>query len=135
MLTCVVLIAAFIIVFAQTGDSPETAALDFMSALATGDVATLTKLTYISGQTPEQIRKQWDFAENTAGKYYSFNYIISGSTQTDSNDAAISMQFTKDSRKIAAYSEPASIPMIKKDGKWFVDVGGMDRTLFPALPH
>ena len=134
LVVAAVLLGGIVMLFARVGDSPETAAQNFMTALAKGDLDSLTKLSFLENQTPEQIRKQWDFAENTAGKYYRFTYAISGSSQPDPTDATVSMQFEKNAGDPAAYPEAVTIPLVKVGQEWKVDVAAMDRTLFPALP-
>jgi hypothetical protein len=135
IVVAVVLVGGAILILLSGSDSPETAALRFMTALAKGDVDTLTKLTYAGNESPDDIRKQWDFAENVAGKHYAFLYNITASSRSDENDAAITMDFTKNYGKPGSYNEPVQIPMVRDNGVWKVDVPAVDRTMFPALPH
>lgn len=130
-----VLIGGAVLVLLHSSDSPESAAATFMTALAKGDVNTLTNLSYVTNETPDEIRKQWDFAENHAGKYYCFSWEMTSSLQSDASNAAISMQFVKNLGKPASYPETVNIPLVKDQGTWKVDVAAVDRTLFPALPH
>jgi hypothetical protein len=106
-----VIVGGAVIVLLTTGESPESAATSFLSALAKGDINELTNLSYMANQSPEEVKKKWDFAENVAGPYYRFAYRVTGSNQADANDA------------------------VKVGDKWKVDVRSVNIELFPALPR
>lgn len=117
------------------GESPTAAAGKFMTALSKGDVRTLTDLSYLSGENKDQIERQWDYAVNVAGPYYRFKYSIRSERIVDSNDAAVSLSVWRNYFSGISYDEKFELPMIKQEGKWLVDVRGINREMFPALPR
>lgn len=107
----------------------------FLKALYFGDVETLTKMSYLGNDTEDQMRKKWDFAVNRAGKYYLFAYRITGGKQVSDDTAQVTMQFIKDAANPGSYEEKYEIPLVKVGNEWKVDVKGMNRTIYPALPR
>jgi hypothetical protein len=116
-------------------DSPESAATQFFSALAKGDVNKLISLSDLGDEPPDQVRKQWDFSVNEAGKYYQFRYMVSGSSQSDPTDASVKVRMLRNPDKMGSYEETFDIPMVKKNDRWKVDVRAVNRTIYPALPQ
>ena len=103
-----------------------------MDALVRGDVNRLVDLSYTTGESKEQLQKEWEFATQQAGKHYNFGWKITSTTeQGDVGTVNLSVQ-----RNLGpgSYDENYSLPMKKVDGKWLVDVGGISREMFPALP-
>jgi hypothetical protein len=107
----------------------------FLQALYRGDVDTLTKMSYLGNDTEDQMRKKWDFAVNHAGKYYLFAYRITGGRQLSEDSAQVTLQYVKDAANPASYEEKYEIPLVKVGNEWKVDVKGMNRTMYPALPR
>lgn len=108
-----------------------------MTALAKGDVDTLTKMTYLGANTSEdQIRKEWNFACNTAGKHYVFMWRITSSMEQDPGKVgSVQMQVTRNANTPGSYEEGFQLPMLKVNGQWKVDVRGISRQMYPALPR
>lgn len=129
-----VLVGGAIVLLLTVGDSPETAAQEFLSALAKGDVDSLTKLSYMGDEKAEQVKSEWTFAVD-AGKYYRFAYQMLGSNQSDPKDAAVQIKIIRNLGKPASYDENKELPMVKFGGQWLVDVRSMDNELYPALPR
>jgi hypothetical protein len=111
--------------------SPMTAADEFMRALAKGDVDTLVAMSYTS-QPKDELREDWDFAVNKAGKYYQFMYKLKYMKQNDPNNAVVAMDLEKRS---VGYAENFQLSMVKDAGEWKVDVRSISRNMFPALPR
>lgn len=107
----------------------------FMSALARKDVEALTKLTHLGNRSPEEIRKQWDFTVNTAGKYYNFQYRVVSATQSDANSASVKLQVVRNSDQQSSFDENFQLPLIKVGEEWKVDVRGISRDFYPGLPR
>ncbi|RYG49573.1 hypothetical protein EON79_00825 [bacterium] len=128
---CILLIVA---VFALGKQSPTEVGVQFMSALAKGDAATLTDLTYMGDTPKEEVRKQWDFATQEASKYYTFIWKVSGFSQPIETEASIKLQVNRNA-EAGGYEENFQLPLIKKDGKWLVDVRAISRDMYPALPR
>jgi len=128
------LILVAIFVFAGRG-SPTSTAQEFMEALARGDTAKLTDLTYIRNGDKEAMRKGYDFATHEAGQNYSFLWRVKDEHQADANDASVQLSVIRNARGMASFEENFEIPLVRQDGKWLVDVGGINDLLYPALPH
>ncbi len=106
-----------------------------MDALDAGDVDTLTQMSYLDKDTEAQMREKWEFAVNTAGKYYKFRYEITAARQISEDTAQVTMQLIKDAINPSAYPEKSELPLVKVGDKWKVDVKGMSRDIYPALPR
>jgi hypothetical protein len=115
--------------------SINAVASKFMSALATHDVNTLTDMTFLNGRSKEEVRKQWDFAVNDAGKHYVFAWRITSSKEADPKTASVTLQVLRNAMSQTSYEEKFDLPLVKEDGNWKVDVSAISRDLFPALPQ
>jgi hypothetical protein len=107
----------------------------FMTALARGDVDTLTKMSYLGKRTPDEIRRQWEFATKTAGRYYNFTYRITASRQADPNTGTVTMMIVRDADNPGSYEEKRELPLIKVGDEWKVDVANITRDVYPGLPR
>jgi hypothetical protein len=107
----------------------------FMTALSKGDVDTLTKMSYMGDETPDEIHKQWDFAVNTSGKHYRFIWNIVAATAADDNTGSVRLQVQRNADQPGAYDENFALPMKKQNGEWLVDVGAISHEMFPGLPR
>jgi hypothetical protein len=132
------LLVLAVVVFAKAG--PDSAGVKFMDALARHDVDQLVEMTYV-GETDLQkiadrkkkLREDWDFCVNTAGKHFIFTWKIVGYTQPKENAGAVSCKIIKNPQ-MGGYEEKYELPMEKEGGQWRVVVGGISRSMFPALP-
>src|SRR5687768_11472836 len=84
----------------------------FLTALSSGDVDTLTKMSYLGNDTEAEMRKKWDFAVNTAGRYYRFAYQITSSREISNDTAQVTTQFVKNAGDPASYPEKVEIPLV-----------------------
>lgn len=116
-------------------ESLSTVGTRFMTALGRGDVDTLTNMTYLGNSSKEEVRKQWDFAVNVAGKYYNFKYRITSAAANDEKSGAVNMQVIKNSEQPGSYEEVFQLPLVKVNDEWKVDVKGISREMYPALPR
>ena len=107
----------------------------FMSALAKGDVDTLTKMTYLGKRSPDEIRTMWTFTTKTAGKYYNFAYRITSSQQSNATNGSVTMQIMRDADSGSAYEEKRELPLLKVGDEWKVDVANISRDIYPGLPR
>jgi hypothetical protein len=107
----------------------------FMTALAKGDVDTLTKMSFLGKRTPEEIRDMWKFTTGVSGKYYNFRYRITSSRQADANSGTVTMMFTKDAESPSAFEEKREIPLVRVNDEWKVDVANLSRDMYPGLPR
>ncbi len=131
----VIAIAMVVIVFVFSKQSLSNVGGQFMDALARGDVNKLTDLTYLGGEPSDQIQKKWEFATQVAGKHYSFRWAINSEVQIDPNDGTVRLQVERNAGSGSSYPENYELPMVKVDGKWKVDVNGISREMYPALPR
>lgn len=126
----VVIIALFFL----GGRSASSVAAEFMSALGKHDVAKLTELSYMDGSTPEEVRKKWEYTVQVA-PYYRFRWQFLGESNPTPDSAAVRLWVWRDAQSPATYEEKFEIPLVKIDGNWKVDVRGLNRLMFPALPR
>ena len=131
-IVCVVLVVALVLL---SRESPSSAGLRFMAALSNKDVDTLTKMSMMSGESEDQIRKQWDFSVNVAEKYYRFGWKMAGAGQPSPTTASIKLQMIHDADHPGAYEELYELPMVKVGDDWKVDVRGISREFYPGLPR
>ncbi len=131
-LVCVVVITVLLI-FSR--ESPAAAGTRFMAALQDHDVNTLTKMSKMDKLSEDEIRKQWDFAVNTAEKYYQFAFKIEGAAQADGKTASVKVRMIKDADKPGAFDTMCELPMVKDGEDWKVDVRGLSREFYNCLPR
>jgi len=135
LIVVVAAILAGAVLFSVTGgDTPESTARKFLTALGKGDVKQLTALSYVGNETPAQIEKQWDYACNIAGPYYRYLYQVTGVSAYGTDVAAVKMKLIRDINKQGSSDEDYEIPLLKENGKWLVDVRSLNYKLYPALP-
>jgi len=106
-----------------------------MFALAKGDATKLTDLTYISGASKDDVKKQWEYATKVAAPHYLFVFRLNGSSQSSADEASVKVMMVRNAGDPGAYEEKFELPMLRKDGRWLVDVAGINRGLYPALPR
>lgn len=128
-----VAIGGVIVVF-MPSNSAAKSANDFMRALATDDRDALTSLTYWPGADPAEIRKKWDHTME-AGKYYRFAYKVVNEKQATDTQVGVTAMVMRNVMTGSSYEEKFEIPMVLEGGKWKVDVRGINREMFPALPR
>ena len=138
----VLMVVLIVGAFALAKEEPAAVAAQFMSALAKHDAAKLSELTYIGKSDPaeiekarEQIKKDWDFCVNTAGKYYTFSWRLSGSRKSSEDSASATLQVMRNLESGSAYDEKFELPMEKEGGRWKVAVGAISSEMFPGLPR
>lgn len=122
-------------------ESPQTVAVNFMDALARHDVKKLTELSLIGESDPaaaeakrKKLEEQWDYCVNFAGKHFPFTWRVTAANASTENAATATVQMTPDAVNPASYEQKFDIPLEKEGGKWKVDVGGISKVMFPALP-
>ena len=120
--------------FAGRG-SPTSTAEDFMESLGHGDSAKLTELTYIRSGDQETMRLAYDRATHEAGLNYSFLWRVKDEHQADANTATVQLSVIRNAQRQGSYDENFEIPLVRKDGKWLVDVAGINDLLYPDLPR
>lgn len=131
-----IVMAAFIASALLLGrDSMSSTCGKFLGALAKGDVETLTNLSYLGDKPKDDIKKQWEFTLKEAAPHYRFMYRIENAKEQGPDSGAVSIKFWRNALMGSTYDEPYDIPMVRRDGKWLVDVKGLSRDMFPALPR
>lgn len=131
MIVALVSVLAVTGMFLFAGESPQTACNRFFEHLAKGNVEGLVKDGYIEGMTPEEQKKKWDYAVNVAGPYFRFIWRIKNYVKANDTHAFVNLAITT---QATDYEETYRIPMVRVDGRWRVDVRGMSRGIYPALP-
>lgn len=136
MLVAIVAAVATILIFVLYGrtESESKAARDFMVALSHGKTAELAKLSFIEGDSEEQLKAKWD-KSFTFAKQYRFVWVIKRSAKASENEASVSLGVWRNAGNPSTYEEKYDLPLSRINGKWKVDVKGISRTMFPALPR
>ena len=124
-----------VVIYILGRESASSVAQRFMLALAAGDAEKLTDLSYCKDIPKQDMQKKWDYAVHTAGPYYRFTWAITGEVETSGDSAAVKMMLTRAVNTQSSFEEPYDIPMVKTSDGWKVDVLGLNRKVFPALPH
>ena len=130
----IALVAAVVVLFFMAGESPSGVAGRFLTALAKGDTQTVADLSYMEGKTPQQIKTEWDETYELS-KYWRFTYEVQDSNEQDTDNATVPIQWVKKADSSGAYAEKYELPLVKRDGHWKVDVRGISREMYPALPR
>lgn len=133
MLGVVVAVIALVVLIFMGQKSPAEAGSRFMDALARGDVDGLCKTSYAPGKTPEELRKDWEFA-TTVGKHYLFYWTITSSSAVTDDSATVRLAVQRNFGP-GSYDENYGLPLHKVNGEWKVDVSGISREMYPALPR
>lgn len=135
-LVLVAIVAAIggVIVVFMPSNSAAKSANDFMRALATDDRAALTSLTYWPDADSAELRKKWDHTME-ASKYYRFAYKIVNEKQATETQVGVTAMVMRNVMTGSSYEEKFELPMVLDGGKWKVDVRGINREMFPALPR
>ncbi len=134
VLGVVVAVAALVVLLFMGQKSPGEAGSRFMDALARGDVDTLVKTSYSPGKSPEELRKDWEFATHTVGKHYLFHWEITSSNVVNDDSATVRLAVQRNFGP-GSYDENYGLPLHKIDGEWKVDASGISREMYPALPR
>lgn len=139
-LVCLVLVAG-VLMFSQEGLG--TVGTRFMGALASGDVDQLTKLTYLGNRSQEDIKKAWTFTTTVPGQHYFFRWHLLDSRQADATSGSVRVAVERNIGSGGSYDENYGLQMVKvgpdnqlsPNGTWKVDVGGINREMYPGLPR
>jgi hypothetical protein len=121
--------------FAFSRESLTAVAGRFMTALSEGNVDQLTKMSYLGNGTEEEMRRDWELAVNTAGRYYKFEFRIVGSVQHSPDSASVRMQVVRDSDRMGSFEENYQLPLVRVGNDWKVDVRSISSQFYPALPR
>lgn len=130
-----VLVLTFGSLFIFGRQSPEAVTQSFLVALADRDIDRLMELTYL--ETPSKpLREQWEFCLNVAATDMPFAWTIGNSRKLNDDRAVVEVymvEFTVGGAKES--DEPFRIPLVRRDGRWQVDLLGVPRSFFPGLPR
>jgi len=117
-----------------SGESPLTASNRFMLALADGDAQELADMSFFTPDRPrDQKVADWEKTIDR-GKYYRFTWRVTTEQRPSDDRATVKMLLARNFFSGQAYEEDFSLDLVKVNGKWLVDVRGMNRSLYPALP-
>ncbi|MFM9873986.1 MAG: hypothetical protein ACKVQS_11040 [Fimbriimonadaceae bacterium] len=119
-------------VFLSAGDTPQSRAAIFMSALSRGDYKTLADSTIVEGKSKEELEAAWKKTVEDA-KYYRFTFEIRG-MQPTGDTAQIRMGVWRNYTP-GAYDENFGLDMVKKGKRWYVRGNGISREMYPFLPR
>lgn len=135
ILAIVVVAALFSLILLGGRESPESVAIQFMTALSKGDSDKLAALSSTRNSSAETIKKQWEFATHVAAPHYTFLWRIMRSLQASPNEASVSLQVTRNALTPGSFEENYELPLVREQGKWKVVVSGINAEMYPALPR
>ncbi len=121
------------VLFAFNGTSPRTAAAEFMSALAKGDVDKLTDLSIVHDKGRDEIRKEWSDAIKYSRSYFFLWQIVAVSQEKDA--ATVRLDVTVNPISPSAYPEHKELSLQRVGSTWKVDVPLITRDMYPYLPQ
>lgn len=116
-------------------ESLTTVGNRFMTALQWGDVDTLTEMSDPGTSSKDEIRKEWDFAVHSAGRYYNFAYRVDSAVQNDDKSASVRLKVMRNVTNPGSYEENFQLPLVKVGNEWKVDIRGISREMYPGLPR
>lgn len=117
------------------GDSAESAGSAFMDALARQDVEALVQMSDLGARDEAKVREQWKYSVQVAGEHYQFKWRPTGIAIQSPEQATFKMMFAKNAEDPMSYEEPRQFVLRKVNGKWKVQLDGLDRQMYPALPR
>lgn len=126
-----VLVLVAVLVSASKG--PGGAATEFMTGLSYADAAKLARVSAI-GQDDEATRRAKWQQTLARGKHYLFVWKMLETVNTGKDRAVAKVLIVRNATLPNAFDEKVEIPLVKKDEGWKVDVAGINREIFPALP-
>ena len=127
-------LVAIPIIMLMLGQSPQSAANEFMQALAKGDVDKLTEMSYLPDPS-RPLRDQWKDTFDLYAKDYIFGYEMGTSEKMGPNDAVIKVTIVEFRGPEMHENDTANLPLKRVDGKWKVALRDLSRTFFPGLPR
>jgi hypothetical protein len=133
LLASLLSVALIVVLVVVSGPSPRTAAEQFMSALAKGDVDRLTELSIVHDKSKNEIHKEWELAVKY-GQTYTFSWEV-GSVQQQGDTASVRVDVTPTIFGTAPYAQPKPLQLQKVNGVWKVDVAEATRDMYPYLPQ
>ncbi len=126
------LLVVGVLLFSKEGVT--TSATRFMSALAQGDVKTLSDNSFMDGVSKEDLTKRWEKTVKV-GEHYMFRWHILSEAQSDDNNASVRVAVMRNANSESSYDENFGLALVKKDGKWLIDVKQLSRQMYPGLPR
>jgi hypothetical protein len=128
---CSVVLIALLFLF--SGESAQTGASEFMTALAKADAKGLAKRSVIHDQTEEQREKTWEETLKYS-KTFMFHWAL-GASKDDGKKGAVKLDYTKNPFNPSSYPEHFELVLVKKDDGWKVDATQISRDMYPYLPQ
>src|SRR5690606_33095157 len=127
-------VVGILVLLFSTGESASTVGVKFMEALADGDADRLTQLSVHPDMSAEELKEEWEYTTQVAGKHYLFKYAVLGEQMQSDDLATVRIQVVRNYSP-GAYEENFGLPMEKHDGKWKVVVNELSRQMYPGLPR
>ncbi len=124
-----------ILLFTLSRESAQSVANRFLVALAEGDVAELTELSSMPGQSKEEIQKAWEYTTGTVGPHYRFTWTITVASEANNKNANVKLQLLRNVGSPQQFEQKLEIPLVRDDRDWKVDVRALNRDLYPGLPR
>lgn len=126
-------LAAIAILLVLSQNSPDVAGEQFMKALAKKDVNKLVELSYMENPSAP-LKDQWADTVNNKARTYVFLWVWE-SSRRQGDEAVLLVHLIEFKGPVQSDSETFELPLVRKEGKWKVDLRSLSRKFFPALPR
>ncbi len=120
--------------FLNARESLTTVGARFLTALGKHDITTLTKMTYLDTQSPEQIKKQWERCLEYS-KYYRFDWSIVTGTEQGKEAGTVTFKVRAPLDDPNSYDQNRQLRFVKVGGEWKVVVREIARDFYPMMPR
>lgn len=118
-----------LLAFSSSSESPESASIKFMDALARNDPKTLASVSFLDDVPQEELEKRWaktcDYNE-----FYQFRWTLKSAVAVTDKSATATVTLLV----LGSAETDYKLPLAKRDGKWLIDIAVIDRNFFPSLP-
>ena len=135
LIVIVAFVVGLLVMSLSSKESPTLAGSLFMAALAEGDAAALTELSYADGVSKEEMLEMWTYTTQVVGYYFTFTYEITGESKPTADTAIVNMSYAARAGMAGSYDDKYELPMKLVDDKWKVDVFSLNRKMYPGLPR
>ena len=98
LIVIVAFVVGLLVMSLSSKESPTLAGSLFMAALAEGDAAALTELSYADGVSKEEMLEMWTYTTQVVGYYFTFTYEITGESKPTDDTATATHNDINDPR-------------------------------------
>jgi hypothetical protein len=120
-----------VLAFSSTADSPESVSIRFMDALARNNPEVLADVTYVEDEPKAELLEKWK-ESCRFNAHYRFKWTMKGTNTLSDKSAVATINMFGIGQSA---DQDFRIPLVKHDGRWYIDLAVVDRNFFPSLPQ